>query len=79
MKTHFDAVNLQLHVIHSFISTREGACSVCGLPGHLRGLMGVPGALGHFCCIECVECRLFGPGRCRWCGCVLSARLRDLS
>jgi hypothetical protein len=68
MKTDFEAVNLQLHVIHSFITSREGACDVCGLPGHLGGLMSVPGLLGHFCCIECVECRLFGPGRCRWCG-----------
>jgi hypothetical protein len=31
-------------------------------------LMIVPGLLGHFCCIECVECRLFGPAKCRWCG-----------
>lgn len=68
MKTHFETVNLQLHVIHSFISTREGACDACGLPGHLGGLMSVPGLLGHFCCIECVECCLFGPGKCRWCG-----------
>lgn len=68
MKTHFETVNLQLHVIHSFISTREGACSVCGLLGHIAGLMSVPGVLGHFCCIECVECRLFGLGKCRWCG-----------
>jgi hypothetical protein len=68
MNTHFEAVNLRLHVIHSFIGTREGACSVCGLPAHLAGLMIVPGVLGHFCCIECVECRLFGPGKCRWCG-----------
>jgi len=30
--------------------------------------MSVPGLPGHFCCLECVECRLFGPGRCRWCG-----------
>ena len=68
MNTHSEAVNLQLHVIHSFITTHEGACAVCGLPGHLGGLMRVPGLLGHFCCVECVECRLFGPGRCRWCG-----------
>jgi len=68
VKTNFEVLNLRLHVIPSFISTREGACSVCGLPGHLGGLMGVPDLLGHFCCIECVECRLFGPGRCRWCG-----------
>ena len=68
MKTNFEVLNLRLHVIPSFITTHEGACSVCGLPGHLGGLMSVPGLLGHFCCIECVECRLFGPGRCRWCG-----------
>ena len=68
MKTNFEALNLRLHVIPSFISKREGACSVCGLPGHLSGLMSVPGLLGHFCCVECVEGRLFGPGRCHWCG-----------
>ena len=68
MKTYSQAVNLRLHVIHSFITTREGACGVCGLPGHISGLMSVPGLLGHFCCVECVEGRLFGPGRCRWCG-----------
>ena len=68
MKTQFEAVNLQLHVIHSFIATREGACDGCGLPGRVNGLMSVPGVPGHYCCIECVECRLFGPGRCRWCG-----------
>ena len=68
MNTHFEAVNLQLHVIHSFITSREGACALCGLPGHLGGLMSMPGVPGYFCCIECVECRLFGPGRCRWCG-----------
>lgn len=33
--------------------------------------MRVPGLLGDFCCIECVECRLSGPGRCRWCGFLL--------
>jgi hypothetical protein len=38
MKTHYETVNLQLYVIHSFISTREGACCVCGLPGYLAGL-----------------------------------------
>ena len=43
MKTHFESVVLRLDVIHSFIATREGSCSVCGLPGHLGGLMSVPG------------------------------------
>jgi hypothetical protein len=61
-------VTMDLGVIQSFITTHEGACDVCGLPGHLSGLMSVPGIPGHFCCVECVECRLFGPGRCRWCG-----------
>lgn len=72
MKTHYETVNLQLHVIHSFISTREGACRVCGLPGYLAGLMSIPGLPGHFCCIACVECYLFGPGRCRWCSFALN-------
>ena len=64
--THFEAVDLRLYVVRSFVATREGACSVCGLPGHLGGLMNVPGVLGRFCCIECVECHLFGPGKCRY-------------
>ena len=59
---------MNLGVIQSFITTHEGACDACGLPGHLGGLMSVPGLPGYFCCVECVECRLFGPGRCRWCG-----------
>ena len=68
MKTHFDGVNLRLDIVPSFVATREGSCSVCGFPGHLGGLMRVPGLLGRFCCVECVECRIFGPGKCRWCG-----------
>ena len=68
LMTHYETLNLQLHVIRSFVATREGACGVCGLPGHLGGLMRVPGVPGRFCCIECVECHLFGPGKCRWCG-----------
>jgi hypothetical protein len=68
VKTTYETVHLRLDVIRSFITTRQGACIVCGLPGHLNGLMSVPGVAGHFCCLECVECRLFGPGRCRWCG-----------
>ena len=44
MRTHFESVVLRLDVIHSFIAAREGSCSVCGLPGHLGGLMRVPGA-----------------------------------
>ena len=68
MKTHSEPVNMRLHVIQSFITTHEGACDACGLPGHFGGLMSVPGAPGHFCCVECVEGSLFGPARCRWCG-----------
>ena len=67
MKRQYETLNLQLHVIPSFISTRDGSCCVCGLPGHLGGLMRIPGLLGLFCSVECVECRLCGPGRCRWC------------
>jgi hypothetical protein len=67
LKSHYEAVNLQLHVVHSFISTREGSCCVCGLPGHLGGLMSIPGVRGLYCSVECVECVLCGPGRCRWC------------
>ena len=57
-----------IHVIPSFISTHEGVCDICGLPGHISGLMSVPGVSGHYCSVGCVECHLFGPGRCRWCG-----------
>ena len=71
--TQFEAVNLHLYIVHSFISTREGACTVCGLPGHLAGLMSIPGLTGLFCCVECAECCLFGPGRCRWCGFALDS------
>jgi len=68
MKRDFNTMNLRFDVIQSFIATRKGACDGCGLPGRVNGLMSVPGVPGHYCCIECVECRLFGPGKCRWCG-----------
>ena len=74
MNTHSEPVNMRLHFIKSFICAHEGACDGCGLPSHLGCLMGVPGIPGHFCCVECVEGRLFGPGRCRWCGFPLAAR-----
>jgi hypothetical protein len=63
-----NTLNPRFDVIQSFVATREGACDGCGLPGRVDGLMSVPGFPGHYCCIECVECRLFGPGKCRWCG-----------
>jgi hypothetical protein len=57
-----------IHVIPSFINSHEGVCDGCGLPGHISGLMSVPDIPGHYCSIGCVECHLFGPGKCRWCG-----------
>jgi len=68
MKTQFNTMDLRFDVIQSFIATRKGACDSCGLPGRVIGLMSVPGVPGHYCCIECVECHLFGPSKCRWCG-----------
>ena len=73
MKTRPVTTHLRFDVIESFITTRKGACDGCGLPGRINGLMSVPGVPGHYCCIECVECHLFGPGKCRWCGFTLDA------
>jgi hypothetical protein len=72
LKSQYESLKVQLHVIRSFMATREGSCCVCGFPGHVAGLMIIPGLPGHFCCIECVECSLFGPGRCRWCSFALA-------
>src|SRR5260370_4896045 len=54
--------------------TATGVCESCGLPAlsaanHYK----VPPARGWFCSIRCVECVLFGPHRCRWCGKKLNA------
>jgi len=48
--------------------TRKRVCENCGLPLGSSVPLKVPGITGSFCSILCVECRLFGPGRCRWCG-----------
>jgi predicted nucleic acid-binding Zn ribbon protein len=58
----------RIKAIPSFISAHTGVCSLCGLPGDLGGLMSIPGVPGHYCSVGCVEYRLFGPGKCRWCG-----------
>jgi hypothetical protein len=52
-----------------------------GTQGHPRGTCGgcsrhlwdepvyrVPGLAGVYCSVDCIECVLFGEGRCRWCG-----------
>ncbi len=43
-------------------------CEACAL--YIEGFPGfkVPELRGLYCSILCVECGLFGKGRCRWCG-----------
>jgi len=44
-------------------------CESCGLPiGRAAVHYKVPGMAAEFCSVSCIECVLFGPGRCRWCG-----------
>ena len=57
-----------IKAIPSLISAHTGVCSLCSLPGGHGGLMSIPGVPGHYCSVGCVEYRLFGPGKCRWCG-----------
>jgi hypothetical protein len=45
------------------------SCEACGLPGWACSrAYRVPGVVGRFHNIRCVECVLCGPRRCRWCG-----------
>lgn len=45
------------------------SCAACGLPGWAATTFyKIPGVAGRFHNIVCIECSLFGPGRCRWCG-----------
>lgn len=46
---------------------KRAVCESCALPLGDGGLK-VPGLAGRFCNVLCVECGLFGNGRCRCCG-----------
>jgi hypothetical protein len=51
----------------------SGSCEACGLPGWAATeSYKIPGVSGRFHSIACIECVLFGPHRCRWCGDELS-------
>jgi len=57
------------------VQVAAGACGSCGLPPWAADRQfKVPSAAGWFCSILCVECALFGLGRCRWCGKILDTR-----
>lgn len=45
------------------------ACESCGLPAWAAHTWyKISTSNGRFCSILCIECALFGYGRCRWCG-----------
>ncbi len=46
----------------------RGYCESCRLFLWSDGGLKVPGLRGVYCCVLCIECELFGPGRCGWCG-----------
>jgi hypothetical protein len=46
----------------------RGYCEGCGLYIWSEGGLKIPGVRGIFCSVLCLECGLFGPARCRWCG-----------
>lgn len=50
-----------------------GYCESCGLYVWSEGGYKIPGVRGIFCLIACVECELFGTGRCRWCSASLGS------
>lgn len=57
------------------VSNPAGSCQACGLPAWATdNLYKIPNLQGRYCSIPCVECALFGPGRCRWCGKNLDGR-----
>ena len=53
----------------------SGVCECCGLP-HWNRVVAykLPRQRGWFCSIRCLECTVFGPGRCRWCGTALEGK-----
>ncbi len=53
--------------------TPRGYCEGCRLYLWSDGGLKVPGLRGIYCSILCVECELFGPGRCRWCAAPLGS------
>ncbi len=55
------------------VSNPAGSCQTCGLSAvslHYK----VPAIAGWFCSVLCVECSVFGPHRCRWCGTALDGK-----
>ena len=46
----------------------RGYCDSCGLYIWSDGGLKIPGVRGFYCSALCLECSLFGPGKCRWCG-----------
>ncbi len=54
----------------------RGYCEGCRLFLWSDGGLNVPGLRGIYCSILCVECELFGPGRCRWCAAPLGSSAR---
>ena len=51
----------------------RGYCESCRLFLWSDGGLKVPGLRGVYCCVLCLECELFGPGRCRWCSAPLES------
>ena len=51
----------------------RGSCESCRIFLWSDGALRVPGLRGIYCSILCVECELFGPGRCRWCAASLGS------
>ncbi len=51
----------------------RGFCQSCALYIWAEGGYKIPSIKGIFCSIACVECELFGPGRCRWCSASLGS------
>jgi hypothetical protein len=46
----------------------RGYCESCRLYIWSDGGLKVPGVRGYYCTVVCLECQLFGSGKCRWCG-----------
>ncbi len=46
----------------------RGCCDSCGLYIWSHGGLKIPGVRGFYCSVPCLECGLFGSGKCRWCG-----------
>ena len=46
----------------------RGYCESCRLYIWSDGGLKIPGVRGFYCTVVCLECHLFGSGKCRWCG-----------